>query len=186
MKSRMVILSLLLITACPADAMNVGGIDLPKHRDALQLQGAGLLRKGFIFKIYVGALYLESGDDAGSILGPVPKRIDIHYFHHTPKEQMIRVAEQTLKKNVPADDLNALRPKIDQLHDAFLNGAKGSVASIVFNPGEGLTYSFDDETVVIIPCDDFANAYFRIWLGEHPSSKSVKKAMLGGEAVGNE
>ena len=45
-------------------------------------------------------------------------------------------------------------------------------------PGDGITYSFDNDDVITIDCDDFANAYFTIWLGEHPSSRTVKMGML--------
>ena len=71
-------------------------------------------------------------------------------------------------------------PKIGKLHQAYLNGQKGAVASLIHEPGKGLVYSFDNKDVVRIPGDDFANAYFKIWLGEQPSSKTVKKAMLEG------
>jgi hypothetical protein len=159
-------------------AETVGDIELPLRHGDLQLQGAGLLRKGFFFKIYVGALYLRDRADAENTLGDVPKRVDIHFFHYTPKKHMIRVAEKTLKKNIPEEKYRQLLPKIDKLHEAYLNGKKGSFASLTYMPGEGLTYSFDNQPILTIDCDDFANAYFTVWLGERPSSRTVKMGML--------
>ena len=156
----------------------VGGVNLPDTRGTYQLQGAGLLRKGLVFKIYVGALYLADAGDALNILGEVPKRLDIHYFHRTPKKHMIRTANQALQKNLSQTQYAALKPKIDKLHVAFLDGRKGSYASILYEPGKGLAYWFDGEPVITIPGDEFANAYFSIWLGENPSSASMKKALL--------
>lgn len=164
-----------------AEAEEVGGILLPESRGGLSLNGAGLLRKGFVFKIYVGALYIADPDHADRILTDVPKRIDIHYFHHTPKKHMVRAAEKTLRLNLPPETYEALLPRIQQLHEAFLNGKKGAYASILHEPGRGLTYQFNGRTVITISGDDFANAYFAIWLGARPSSRTMKAAMLNKE-----
>ena len=177
---RNILWAVILPAAFLAQGATVGGIELPKMRDGLQLNGAGLLRKGFVFKIYVGALYLERSDDSNKVLSEVPKRIDIHYFHHTPKKHMIRVANSTLRKNLSEQEYNELLPKINKLHSAYRDGEKGACASIIYRPGSGLTYAFDGQPVITIECDEFANAYFNIWLGEKPSSKAVKEAMLKG------
>lgn len=159
-------------------AATVGGIDVPKTTGELQLSGAGLLRKGFFFKIYVGALYVEENTLLNNPLSKTPKQIDIHYFHKTPKKHMLRVADSTLKKNLTQQEYDHLLPRIGKLHEAFLSGQKGSVASIRHDPGVGLIYSFNHEKVITIPGDDFANAYFSIWLGDRPSSRTMKEAML--------
>ena len=173
------------LTAClflvlpVSGAVNIGGIELPESHGDLKLQGAGLLRKGFIFKVYAGALYLQDTRHAKRILSEIPKRLDIHYFHNTPKKHMIGVANKTLKQNLTDREYEALLPKISLLHDAFLDGKKGSCASIIYRPGEGLTYLFDNRHIITIASDDFANAYFSIWLGENPSSRTMKEALLG-------
>ncbi len=171
---------LTLLFSAAAQAATVGGIDLPERHGDLRLHGAGLLRKGLVFKIYVGALYVAGTNHVATILGNVPKRIDIHYFHHTPKKYMVRAANATLRKNLPPEKLDRLKPQIDQLHAAFLDGEKGAVASLVHRPGIGLDYHFNGEPVATIPGDDFANAYFTVWLGDPPSSRTVKDAMLKG------
>ncbi|MDF7797875.1 chalcone isomerase family protein [Pontiellaceae bacterium B1224] len=180
MKPKIILSILLSSLTLWAGTLEVGGIRLPTQQDDFKLQGAGLLRKGFIFKIYVGALYLQNEEHVDEVLGAVPKRLDIHYFHHTPKKHMIRVAEETLKKNLTKEQYEKLLPMIGKLHDAYLNGQKSSVASLIYQPGEGLTYAFDDRIVITIPDDEFANAYFKIWLGEEPSSPLIKEAMLQG------
>ena len=177
MKRLTPIIVLFLLSVSQGSFASVGGIELPKTQGDLKLHGAGLLRKGLGFMVYEGALCIESAIHLQDILGPVPKRIDIHYFHTTPKKHMIRVANQSLKRNLSPRQYNELLPKISKLHEAYLDGKKGSFASLIYRPGEGLTYSFDNETVASIPCDEFANAYFRVWLGDHPGSRSVKKAM---------
>ena len=127
-----ILLTALFSLSVTIHAATVGGIELPLQQDDLKLQGAGLLKKGFVFKIYVGALYLENTNDANRVLSQVPKRIDIHYFRHIPKKHMVRVANATLRKNLSEQKYSEMLPKIEQLHKAFLNGKKGSRASILY------------------------------------------------------
>lgn len=169
-----------MCTTADSEAANVAGIDLPEMHGEFRLHGAGLLRKGFLFKIYTGALYVTDTNHVATINGDVPKRIDIHYFHNTPKKYMIRTAQDTLQKNLSPEAYRKLLPEIDQLHTAFRDGQKKSCASIIYRKGEGLTYLFDGVEIITIPNDEFARAYFTIWLGERPSSRSVKEAMLSG------
>ncbi|WP_372806942.1 chalcone isomerase family protein [Pontiella sp.] len=167
----------LLLLPIAVPAATVGGIHIPDQRGELKLSGAGVLRKGLFFKIYVGALY--TGNDRDDQNDPI-RRIDIHYFHRIPKKHMIDVANKTMEKNIGEIRMEKLREKTDRLHAAFMDGEKGSFASILHRPGLGLTYSYNDEPVITIPCDEFAAAYFSIWLGDEPSSRTMKKAMLGG------
>lgn len=178
MKTLLLATILTLLLPFGSQAATVGGIQLPKTRGELQLQGAGLLRKGMIFKIYVGALYVQDEKHVHDILSNVPKRIDIHYFHHTPKKYMVRAADASLKQNLSEEQYVEFLPEIEKLHNAYLNGKKDSFASLILTPGEGLTYCYDNKPVLTINCDEFANAYFAIWLGEEPSSKTIKKGML--------
>lgn len=157
---------------------SVAGIELPNHREGLELHGAGLLRKGLVFKIYVGALYLENDADSQRILEPVPKRLDIHYFQNTPKKHMIRVAEKTLQQNLSAEEYDRIKPQVEQLHNAYLDGPKGGYASLIFRPGEGLRYEVNGRPIIKINHDAFANAYFQVWLGEQPSSVTMKEKLL--------
>lgn len=175
----------ILALSASGGTVSVAGIDLPAERGELHLHGAGLLRKGLVFKIYVGALYLSEARDAARILDKVPKRLDIHYFHTTPRKHMIRVAEETLKQNLSPEAYAARSPMIAQLHAAYRDGRKGSCASLIYRPGAGLTYAVDDKEILTIADDAFANDYFRVWLGDPPSSRTMKEALLskleGGE-----
>ncbi len=178
MKRITISILLLLMSILTAESLEVGGITLPERHGDLQLAGAGLLRKGFFFKVYVGALYVADTNDLPRILSNVPKRLDIHYFHHTPRKHMINAAEETLRKNFGEVEMARLRSDLDRLHAAYHDGQRGAVASIVHRPGEGLTYLFNGQKVLTIPDDHFSNAYFSIWLGRNPSSQTMKEALL--------
>ena len=170
---------ILMLAAITAEATVVGGIKIPEQRDDLELLGAGLLRKGFFFKVYTGALYVTNAGSSDLELSAMPKRLDVHYYHKTPKKYMVRAAEKALKKNLSDEDFEQLKPAIQLLHDTYIDGQKGAVASIIHRPGKGLTYLFNDRELLTIPDDRFANAYFTIWLGEQPSSRTMKRALLG-------
>lgn len=170
---------ILMLAAITVEATVVGGIKIPEQRDDLELLGAGLLRKGFFFKVYTGALYVPDTGSGDFRLTDVPKRLDVYYHHRTPKKYMIRAAEEALRNNLSQAELKALQPSIQLLHDTYIDGQKGAVASIIHRPGKGLTYLFNDRELLTIPDDLFAKAYFTVWLGERPSSRTMKKALLG-------
>ena len=50
---------LFLAIATRSTAMTSSGKALPREKDGLTLNGAGRLRKGFIFNVYGRALYLD-------------------------------------------------------------------------------------------------------------------------------
>ena len=60
MRSYAPVTILLLSAALCADAAVVNGIDIPDQRGDLKLLGAGVLRKGFVFKVYAAALYVDA------------------------------------------------------------------------------------------------------------------------------
>ncbi len=179
MIARIYMLTLLTFLSGNAQAIEVGGIDIPEQRGNMKLLGAGVLKKGFFFKVYAGALYVDESGVEQAGMDNTPKRLDIHFYHYTPKKFMIRAANETLSRNLNIRQLSTLKPHIDQLHRAYRNGEKGAMASIIHQPGKGLSYLFNEQPVVTIPCDDFANAYFTVWLGEKPSSQTMKRALLG-------
>ena len=174
-----------LLSALNSHSMEVGGIDIPERRDDLHLLGAGVLKKGFFFSVYTGALYVADPGNAAHDLSAEPKQLDVYYYHNTPKKYMIRAAEKALRKNLSRKELEHLRPAIDRLHDAYIDGRPGAVASIVHRPGKGLVYLFNGHPMLTIEDDRFANAYFSVWLGDRPSSRSMKKALLNGNRKDN-
>jgi hypothetical protein len=68
--------------------------------------------------------------------------------------------------------------RVDRLHGAYENGQAGRTASLTYIPGKGTIYGIDDRVIATIPGSDFAAAYFTVWLGARPSSRSVKRGLL--------
>jgi len=144
----------------------------------LKLHGTAVLRMGLVFKIYAASLYLPAGVRAESVLDDIPKRLEVYYLHETPRERMIETANKTLARNLEASRLERLKPPVDTWHAAYRDGPKGGVAALTYVPGSGTQYALNGDVLVTVPGPGFAAAYFGVWLGEHPGSKSVKKQLL--------
>ncbi|MBN1673837.1 MAG: chalcone isomerase family protein [Kiritimatiellae bacterium] len=168
--------------AQPVPIVSVAGRRIPSVRMAegtrFSLHGAGVLKKGLILSVYAAALYLPEGTAPERVLEDVPKRLEVHYLHRTPKRLMIRTAEETLARNFSPAQLEALRPNIDRLHAAYEDGRKGGMAALTYTPRGGMVFSIDGREKVRIAGAEFAAAYLRVWLGNPPNSETVKQQLL--------
>jgi hypothetical protein len=177
-----VLVGLVAASAAGSEPYRLGNVLLPREKTvggtAFALHGAGFLRAGLLFRVYGAALYLERPEDAGRVLDDVPKRLEIFYLHNTPGKAMIDAAEKALARNVEPDRLAELRPMVDRLHAVYEDRAKGDVAALTYIPGTGTEFVVNGTSRVLIEGADFAAAYFTVWLGERPSSRTVKKKLL--------
>ena len=148
----------------------------------LQLHGTAVLRAGWIFKVYAAALYLPAHLDPARVLDDAPKRLEIFYLHDTDRKHMIDTAEKTLAKSLSPQALAVIEERVRALHEAYRDGRKGGYAALTYVPRQGLSYEVDGELVTRIEGADFAAAYFGVWLGETPSSRSVKRQLLERDA----
>jgi hypothetical protein len=87
-----------------------------------------------------------------------------------------------IEQNHSDADLAKLKARLDDLSTAmkaFGQLRKGAVVQMNQVPGTGLQVIVNGETKVKgIPGDDFYAALLRIWLGDKPADKDLKKALL--------
>ena len=155
MKIAHVALATLLFAASPVLARPVAGIEVAETLSAegktLKLNGAGI-RKKFVVKVYVGALYLEDAStDAAAII----------------KSDAVRVVKMTFLREV--DAINMRRRE------------KGTVMTVSYAPGKGTTISMQGSGSVTIEGKDFADAIFLSWLGSKPADDGLKTELLAGK-----
>ncbi len=190
------ILMLLLLALLPMSvkAVDFEGVKVPdsvRITDGgaeLLLNGTGL-RSRLMFRVYVGALYLEKSlakksaaasaiiNDAGA------KRIALHMLRELPADQFVEALEDGLKNNNAAEELPKLEARVKQLRavfDAVKIAKVGDVIVIDFVPGAGARVSINGEVKTTIAGDDFSRALLRIWLGDKPADGNLKKGLLGG------
>lgn len=151
------------------------------YRDArvsLRLHNAALLRYKVIFRAYVAGLYLPEGADPASVLGEVPKRLEIQYFWAIPADDIGKAGEEVLARNVDAATLSSLRARLERIRAAYRDVKPGDRYALTYRPGSGTELSFNGTPLLLIEGDDFAAAYFSIWLGKQPLDQGLKDNLL--------
>lgn len=154
----------------------------------LLLNGTGL-RSRFMFRVYVGALYLEKSlakksAAANTIINDTgARRMALYMLRELPADQFADALEDGLKNNTAADELPKLEARVKQLRavfDAVKIAKVGDVIVIDFVPGAGARISINGDVKTTIAGEDFSRALLRIWLGDKPADSSLKKGLLGG------
>ncbi|HOW96415.1 MAG TPA: chalcone isomerase family protein [Kiritimatiellia bacterium] len=145
----------------------------------LALRSTGIFKARVFFSVYAAALYLEEGVSSARVLEDVPKRLELHYFYSIPASVMVEEGGSALAANLSPDQRELLRERILQLNAAYRDVKPGERYALTYVPGRGTVLSLNGEEICRIDGADFAAAYFRVWLGEKPSSRALKKALLG-------
>ncbi|MFO1324481.1 MAG: chalcone isomerase family protein [Burkholderiales bacterium] len=172
----------------PALAVELVGVALPEKASvggqALVLNGAGVLHK-FIFRIYVGSLYLpHKADDLPGVLANGPRRIQMNLLRDLTADQLIGALVGGLDANNSPAEMAAVKAPMDDLVRIMrrfkdVDMKERDVLTLDFVDG-GTKVALNGEPIVVIPGAAFNDALTRIWLGEKPAHRSLKKAMLGG------
>lgn len=176
--------ALLLATAAPATAVELSGVKVPESvvvdGMALQLNGAGV-RKKFIVKVYVGALYLprKMSDAAAIVTLDQPKSVRMFFLRDVDRGSIFSAIRDGFESNSRAQ-LPELEPKLKLLEGGLpLEVKEGQVVEVAYAPGRGSTVSVEGGTSVTIEGKVFGDALFRVWLGEDPVDSGLKEGMLG-------
>jgi hypothetical protein len=185
LKTASAALFLLFCLTSLASAKELAGVTIPETLDAggkqLVLNGAGI-RKKFVIKVYVGALFLEqkNADAAAIIDADKPMAIRMHFVYDKVS------AEDTLKSwdgSFNKSTMGNIAPvqKEIGLFKQYMNRetVKGDFYDMVYVPGTGLTIKVNGKDAGAIPGLEFKKTLFRVWLGDEPVTKELKEGMLG-------
>jgi hypothetical protein len=179
-----------LLGAAPlsAGAAVVGGITIDDRARVggaeLTLNGAGL-RKRLVYKVYVVALYLgekTSSADAVRAL-PGPKRISITLLRNLKAQAIADSLDEGIRQDTSPAEQKKLKGRLAELNATVLSlrhSKKGEVVAFDWLPASGTVLLVNGVAKgKAIPGDDFYRALLGIWLGDKPTSSSLKKALLG-------
>jgi len=175
------ILSVLIVPGTQADEVcDKGGCFAPEKvigTTSVPLHGIGKATF-FIFDVYTAALYF---DFEGSVAAPKlfaeePIALEIFYHRDLGRDIIINSAQDVLKKN-PTFNLTKLKPRIDQISQAYEDVKAGDRYELVYHPKTGTSLLHNGELKVTIPGEDFAFAYFGIWISDWPLSQTLKKQL---------
>jgi hypothetical protein len=165
-----------------ARAGELAGATLPDTLSAgtqtLKLNGLGL-RKKAMFKVYVGALYLESSaKDAGAILAADQgKAIRLHFLRGLSNTQLSDAFQEGFEAN--AADKAGQKAAFDKMLALLSDVKEGETLTFTYLPGKGTTLQVGDKQLGVFEGKGFADAVFSIWLGPKPPTAALKKGMLG-------
>lgn len=181
--------SFCLILALPLSAIEIAKQTIPDQAaidgvdQYLVLNGAGIRYK-FIFKIYIGALYLpEKSQDATTIIASEgPKRILMHFLYDkVQKSDMDKAWKEGFEDNLDKATLQQLGSRMDDFAALFTDIVEGDTIWIDNIPGSGTRVTLNGTEKGVIPGDDFYPALIQIWIGKDPVTTDLKKQMLGME-----
>jgi long-chain acyl-CoA synthetase len=150
----------------------------------LVLNGAGV-RTRLVFKIYVGALYLQQKRTAPEAIlsDSAHKRLALHMLRDVVAEQFFSALNDGLKANHTPDQLAKIEAQTREFEAIFRkvhNAKTGDVILLDYTPGLGTRITVNGEVKGVVAGEEFYTALLRIWLGEKPAETSLKKALLGG------
>jgi hypothetical protein len=132
-----------------------------------------------VVNVYDAALHIGAGHDRSKPLAGVPLRLEIHYRRAFTAAEIVKGGDALLERNVPAELLESLRPRLDLLNRAYRDVKSNDSYVLSYLPGKGTVLRLNGTELVTIEGEDFANAYFRIWLGDEPISTSLRDQLLG-------
>jgi hypothetical protein len=155
-----------------ADRREVRGVELV-------LNDVALLRYRIFIKAYVAALYLGGGVQPEQLLSDMPKRLEIEYFHSIGAAGFAKSTVEGISKNVDAETLELLRPRIERLNALYRDVRPGDRYALTYLPSVGTELALNGRPLGVIEGADFGAAVFAIWFGEAPLSRSLKRSLLG-------
>ncbi len=178
-----VLVSLLFAAAPLTWPASIEGVTFKEHITVngrrLHLHGTALLKHLIVIKAYVGGLYLANGVATDRVLSDVPKALVLNYFHEIPAENFAKATTTMIEKNVSKSAFQNLKPRIDQMNALYRSVSPGDEYQAAYIPGAGTSLALNGKELGIVPGSKFAFAYFSIWLGEKPISKSFRDVLLG-------
>ncbi len=178
-------LTLVLTMSLSVYALEIKGVKLPDSveiSEPLQLVGAGIRTKTFLrINVYIGALYMVNPvKNADAVIGAKEaKRMVMHFLYHkVAKEKIIKGWNEGFEAN-SRPSLDTLQERIATFNSFFDSDLKeGDEAILTYIPGKGTNVEIKGVVKGTIPGDDFMEALFKIWFGEHPADKDLKEEIL--------
>lgn len=153
------------------------------ERIELVLNGEGI--RNFLFlDIYQVALFLphKLTDPQAVLNRDLPRRVRITLLREVSAERDLEFLLGGLEDNNSAEEMALIQAPLDQfMHLIRELGtvAKGSVVQLDYAPGIGTRVWLNQRLLGAVPGVAFNRSLLKIWLGERPIQKSLKRALLG-------
>lgn len=151
---------------------------------SLSLNGVGI-RNFLFFDFYEIALFLPQklSDANAALKNDVPRRVRITLLREVVAERDLEFLMAGLKENNTPEELATIQIPLDQFKSmirAMGKVAKGSVVQMDYVPNMGTQIWLNRRLLGTVPGAAFNRSVLKIWLGERPIQKNLKRALLGG------
>ena len=175
-----------LLMSFTLHAKEVAGVSIEDqltiNNQTLTLNGAGV-RKMLFMDLYAGSLYTKNNtSDANSIINsktPVAMQLDIVSSMITSERMASTVNEGFV--TATNGDIAPVRERLDNFIGVFSEDiVKGDRFIMLMIPGEGLKAYKNGTYLTTVKGDDFGRTLLKIWLGEKPADRNLKRSMLNG------
>jgi hypothetical protein len=155
-------------------------VERPGGEARLELCATALLRYRLVFKGFAVAYYRDDCERASDVprQADTPQRLELAYFWPIDGRRFGPAAEEVLRRNLDEKRFAALEPRLRRLHAAYRSVEPGDRYALTYLPGRGTELSLNDRPLALIDGEDFARAYFDIWLGEDPIDAGLRDALL--------
>lgn len=173
---------ILALGVAPAQGKECKGVSFPDQLQvdgrALALNGLGL-RQATMLKVnvYVAALYVtKTSADANLLLGSSsPKQLVLQFLRNVSAAELNKAWDEGFDKR-----LAPFRDYLETLKGWMADMKTGQRLTFVHRPGMGLEVDVNGAAKGTIKGDDFAKAFFSIWLGANTPNPGLKSGLLGG------
>lgn len=181
------ILPTALILGMPATAAVESGVEFDdvavvvtagQEAKPLRLCATGLLRYKRIFRGYAAALYREDCAVAEPDLAAASMRLELSYFWSIDGRRFGRAAESLLRRNLDPREFAVIESRMRELHASYQSVSPGDRYALTWTPGVGTELSLNGRPLVFVDGEDFARAYFDLWLGDAPMDEKLRNALL--------
>ena len=188
-RSLPVVLAVAIIVwrAGPVSGKSCVGVVFPEETyvqtGPLMLNGLGLRERAlFRIGVYVAALYVaQKSTDAHTILtSHTPKQLVLRFLRTVEGADLKQAWEEGFADNAKAQ-LPALKERIEQLNGWIVTLKRGQEMTFTYKPGVGIEVDVNGTVQGTVEGEDFATAFFAIWLGARPLNRSVKAGLLGAD-----
>lgn len=150
-----------------------------------QQAGEALYRWRGLIPLYRAVLLWAPGTAPEKVLEDVPKSLEITYLRSLRGDQLAESGTRLLRTQIDETAWKRIRERVERLHGWYGDVREGDRYRLTYRPGLGTELALNGRSLGMIEGADFAQAYFAIWLGNHPAQQKVREQLLGqGTAAG--
>jgi endonuclease YncB( thermonuclease family) len=166
-----------------ADTATCAGVSMPDTKTidgtTLKLNGMGI-REATMFSVnvYVAGLYVEDKSDDGSALASADgkKHLVLHFVRGVDKSKIV----DAYRESFNSLSSSGMSSEIEKLLGWMTSVENGDEQVYTYIPGDGLAVEVKGSKKGTIEGSDFAETFFKIWLGPNPPNAGLKRGLLGG------